>query len=218
MIRNPIVQILLAVTLFFAVVVALAIVVMLSGCSVSATEQAISNLNTNTPETRLDAIVALSDAGEPRGIIRLVETFVDYPDTREEAAKALVYAGREIANAHPEGPIDTGASANIVVTEVWKVAVNSNVDHSIRAKSVWVLAEMCDRRVMEWIEPYEGPNGVTRLGAHAADSMDVQEEIRISRAKLGIADGEVHEFELLGDWTTVADYDPQKRGHIEEVE
>jgi hypothetical protein len=134
-------------------------------------------------------------------LMRLVETFQQEPAEREEAASALVRRGR----AH-FAKDRTSKMPHLILVSVGNLAARQDLDPSIRAKAVWVLAEIGSRRARKAIE-----------GAYAGDSMAVAEEVKISRDKLGFT-SEAHPMECLGDGRLHPDYDPQERGHVEEVE
>ena len=200
---NPIINHILAALLVLAVLLALcAVATYCTGCSVNAADVAIDDMDERDEAVQLAAIERISKQESKRSCIRLIEAFEDNASTREEVAKALVRRGREFYTEHPNS-----RSGNLVVVKLGELAARADLNPSIRAKAVWVMAEVGDRAARGCIE-----------GAYAGDSVAVGEEVGRSLDKLGFT-VEAHEMELLADgYTTASGYDPEARGHIEEAE
>ena len=182
--------------------VAIAALLIASGCAVDPLDRLAADLDAN-PDSRTSAARELADMTNRESLERLIESFRDYPDTRETTAAALVYRGREWKAQHPNLP---KGRMNGVVTRLGEVAADRHLGASVRAKAVWCLAEIGDRRAKPCI-----------TSAYGADSMAVQAEVTVSLQKLGFTE-EAHGMELLRNWETVSTYDPQERGHEEETD
>ncbi len=203
--RNPVVAPLLAFVAACVLGIALCIMVMVSGCAVNETVAAIDALEARSPEARLAAIEALGSQRDPRGVPVLVSQFTWDAETREENAKALVYRGRDEVKRNPKGT--KNGARNQVMALMADVVKRDALPDSVKAKGVWVMAEVNIKNVVER-DAIKAAIGGTAVAAEVAISLD----------KLGWTD-KGHEFELLADGHTYSSkYDPQERGHIEEVD
>jgi HEAT repeat protein len=170
------------------------------GCSVDPTEQLSEDLNGTDMDTRTAAMIQLGRMENRSSLELLVEAFEQDPTVREAAGKALVVRGRAWRGRNPK----PHGQVNGVIARVGEIAASRHAAPSLRAKAVWVLGEIGDRRAKLVIE-----------AANGSDSMAVQHEVVTARQKLGFT-SEAHEMELLADGTTVETYDPQERGFVEE--
>jgi len=183
--------------------VACAALLIASGCGVDPLDSIQADLDAKPVSTRRAAVDELAQMSNRASLDTLVDAFTHDPTIREAGAKALVIRGREWKRTHPK-------DISGVLTRLGDIAASQHTDASLRATAVWAMGEIGDRHAKTFI-----------VAANGADSMAVQNEVAISLTKLGFSDGENGNgfgMELLADGqTTVATYDPQERGHTEEV-
>ena len=197
---NQVTSILVAVIAACFVGIAACLAAMLSGCAVPPEEALADTMQGATLPARLEAVTGLCELNSRASLEALLEAFEMDPETREEVASALVLRGRRWYAQHGQKP---GLNTNRVIDHMAFLAARSDIDPSIRAKAVWVIAEIGDRHAKDEI-----------AAAYAGDSQAVSEEVSRSLDKLGFTSN-AHPMECLADGSLSAFYDPQKRGHLE---
>ncbi len=122
------------------IIVAVGIVftgLIIAGCAVDPIEELSREIESPRTATREQAIIALANLQDRRAIELLAEALSDDEELCDAAAVALVKHGRRIPVARETNP---------VVEQVNKVANNAHIGEQFRARAVWVLGEIGDRR------------------------------------------------------------------------
>jgi hypothetical protein len=184
----------------------LAAFLVLSGCSVSPVPELRDALDRPAPQGKVDAVESLCALDSRESAEALIHAFKHDLAPREATASALVIRGRrwfaKTRHKRKKGEPHT----NRVIMGMGEIAAGSNVDADLRAKAVWVMAEIGDRKADAEIK-----------AAHTDDSTAVAREVAISREKLGFIRGENKwRPECMADGSTLSSYDPRARGHVPE--
>ncbi len=110
---------------------------LIAGCAVNPIEGLSRKIESPRTTTREQAIIALANLQDRRSIELLAEALADDEELHDNAAVALVKHGRRIPVARETNP---------VVEQVSKVVSNTHIGEQFRARAVWVLGEIGDRR------------------------------------------------------------------------
>lgn len=177
---------------------------LLGGCAVDPIEDLAYDMEAADVRVRQLTVVELTARDDKRARELLVEALED-EELMEEAGNALVIVGRRYDKRRPAREQEW-LSLNPVVFSLSKVVTRTSLDWRVRAKAVWVLGEIGNRKAKPYIE-----------GTYAADSTRVAEEVALARDKLGFTDKGAA-FELLRDGSPSRLYDAAERWQLEKRE
>ena len=119
------------------VVLGAVLVSLLSGCAVDPVEELSRKIESPRVASREQAILQLANLRDRRAIELLAVALAGDEELCDQTAVALVKHGR---------CTETGQEINPVVERVTKVAQNTHIAEQFRARAVWVLGEIGDRR------------------------------------------------------------------------
>ncbi len=121
------------------VVVAVGIIFvgLMAGCAVNPIEELSRNIESPRTTTREQAIIALANLRGARAIELLSAALANDEELYDNVAVALVKHGRGIR---------VTGETNPVIEQVSKVVENTHIGEQFRARAIWVLGEIGDRR------------------------------------------------------------------------
>jgi len=173
-------------------------ILFLPGCALDPLERLEDQTQAKHPADRQAAIAELAEHDESKAINLLASSLETDPEMLEEAGNALVEIGRRYDKHHPPQK-QSAMYPNPVVKRLGETAAKPNMEWPVRAKAVWCLGEIGNRKAKPWVE-----------GTYAGDSTRVAEEAALARDKLGFTDQGASR-ELLREGKTLASYDPEER-------
>jgi len=119
------------------VAVGIIFVGLMAGCAVDPIEDLSRNIESPRTTTREQAIIALANLRDGRAIELLSDALANDEELCDNAAVALVKHGRRIPVARETNP---------VIEQVSKAVNNTHLGEQFRARAIWVLGEIGDRR------------------------------------------------------------------------
>ena len=135
------------------VVIGAVLVSLLSGCAVDPVEELSRKIESPRVASREQAILQLSNLRDRRAIELLAVALAGDEELCDQTAVALVKHGR---------CIEAGQETNPVVERVTKVANNAHIAEQFRARAVWVLGEIGDRRARPVLQQVGQVGDVTK--------------------------------------------------------
>ncbi|MCK4324479.1 MAG: hypothetical protein KAW89_08120 [Armatimonadetes bacterium] len=119
------------------VAVGIIFVGLMAGCGVDPIEELSRKIESPRTTTREQAIIALANLRDGRAIELLTDALANDEELHDNVAVALVKHGRRIPVARETNP---------VIEQVSKAAKNTHLGEQFRARAIWVLGEIGDRR------------------------------------------------------------------------
>ncbi len=113
------------------------LVSLLVGCAIDPMEELSRKIESPRTTTREQAIIALANSRDSRAIELLSDALSSDEELYDEIAVALVKHGRRIPVSRETNP---------VIEQVSKVVKNTHLGEQFRARAIWVLGEIGDRR------------------------------------------------------------------------
>ena len=152
------------------VAVGIIFVGLMAGCAVDPIEELSRNIESPRTTTREQAIIALANLRDGRAIELLSDALANDEELCDNVAVALVKHGRRIPVARETNP---------VIEQVSKAAKNTHLGEQFRARAIWVLGEIGDRRsipllkgladVQKPIMTQQAVEALEKLGFDSAD-------------------------------------------------
>ena len=119
------------------VAVGIIFVGLMAGCAVDPIEELSRKIESPRTTTREQAIIALANLRDGRAIELLSDALGNDEELHDNVAVALVKQGRRIPVARETNP---------VIEQVSKAVKNTHLGEQFRARAIWVLGEIGDRR------------------------------------------------------------------------
>ena len=119
------------------VAVGIIFVGLMAGCAVDPIEELSRKIESPRTTTREQAIIALANLRDGRAIELLSDALANDEELHDNVAVALVKHGRRIPVARETNP---------VIEQVSKAVKNTHLGEQFRARAIWVLGEIGDRR------------------------------------------------------------------------
>ena len=119
------------------VAVGIIFVGLMAGCAVDPIEELSRKIESPRTITREQAIIALANLRDGRAIELLSDALGNDEELHDNVAVALVKQGRRIPVARETNP---------VIEQVSKAVKNTHLGEQFRARAIWVLGEIGDRR------------------------------------------------------------------------
>jgi len=110
---------------------------LVAGCAVNPIEELSRNIESPRTTTREQAIIALANLRDSRAIELLSDALTSDEELYDNVAVALVKHGRRF-------PVDR--ETNPVIERISKIVKNTHIGEQFRARAIWVLGEIGDRR------------------------------------------------------------------------
>ncbi len=152
------------------VAVGIIFVGLMAGCAVDPIEDLSRKIESPRTTTREQAIIALANLRDGRAIELLSDALANDEELCDNVAVALVKHGRRIPVARETNP---------VIEQVSKAAKNTHLGEQFRARAIWVLGEIGDRRsipllkgladVQKPIMTQQAVEALEKLGFDSAD-------------------------------------------------
>ena len=113
------------------------------GCAVDPIEELSRNIESPRITTREQAIIALANLPDSRAIELLSDALTSDEELYDNVAVALVKQGRRIPLTRETNP---------VIEQVSKAVKNTHIGEQFRARAIWVLGEIGDRRSVPLVQ------------------------------------------------------------------
>jgi len=126
-----------------AVVIVVVIAGVLVGCAVNPIEELSRKIESPRTTTREQAIVDLANLKGRRVVELLIDALAGDEELYDDAAVALVKQGRQVR---------AGGAENPVVEEVSEIVKKAYVPEPFRARAIWTLGEIGDRRAVPLLQ------------------------------------------------------------------
>ena len=161
------------------------------GCAIDPMPRLNERIESEDVQTRLAAVIDLTNLSDPRALTALNEVFEDDEELRDVAAVALVKKGRELKTEEKPDPIIEGIAA---------LANNVHLPEQVRARAAWMLGEIGDREAIPALKAAAGaklgsghPAPLVRAQAtQALEKLGEKEEGRAYELPMGtLADQEI---------------------------
>jgi len=136
---------------------------LMAGCAVNPIEELSRKVESPRTTTREQAILALANLRGGRSIELLSDALAGDEELCDAAAVALVKHGRRIQTARETNP---------VVEQVSKVAKNTHIGEQFRARAVWVLGEIGDRRSIPLLKDMAADAAAPILQQQAVEALE----------------------------------------------
>ncbi len=130
-------------------VVALLTVVLgtLVGCAVDPIEELSRQVESPRTSTRERAIIDLANLQDRRAVELLIDALAGDEELYDDAAVAVVKHGRQVQTSREKNP---------VVEQVSEIVKKTHVPEPFRARAVWALGEIGDRRAKPLLQEVVG--------------------------------------------------------------
>ena len=130
-------------------VVALLTVVLgtLVGCAVDPIEELSRQVESPRTSTRERAIIDLANLQDRRAVELLIDALAGDKELCDDAAVAVVKHGRQVQTSREKNP---------VVEQVSEIVKKTHVPEPFRARAVWTLGEIGDRRAKPLLQEVVG--------------------------------------------------------------
>ena len=136
---------------------------LMAGCAVDPIEELSRKIESPRTTTREQAIVVLANLRGGRSIELLSDALAGDEELCDAAAVALVKHGRRIQAAR---------ETNLVVERVGKVVSNAHIGEQFRARAVWVLGEIGDRRSIPLLKDMAADAAAPILQQQAVEALE----------------------------------------------
>ncbi len=153
----------------------------LAGCAVDPIEELNRKVESPRVSTREQAILSLANLRDRRAVKLLIDALAGDEELYDAAAVALVKHGRQIQTSRERNP---------VVEQVSEIVSNTHLPEPFRARAVWTLGEIGDRRSIPLLKE------VTAGSLADATKPIMKQQAVEALEKLGF-DSAGHSYELL---------------------
>jgi len=119
----------------------------LAGCAVDPIEELSRKVESPRVSTREQAILSLANLRDKRAVELLIDALAGDEELYDDAAVALVKHGRQIQTSREKNP---------VVEQVSEIVSNTHLPEPFRARAVWTLGEIGDRRAKPLLQEVIG--------------------------------------------------------------